>query len=427
LEFEPKPSNDFQEFIETYYERCLAVCPQLRGIAGKWNFEDLIPGLSDFDARLVFEDGLVEKDWAAISINVGNVHTELAIQYPHWARKLEHNPGQNLTHAEMLDPILYNPESKLWTFYAGDEGISTSIRKYLQTKPWTRRDELFYLKKFAAYYGPYHRGIDPPVNMGRWENKYPLHSRFMHYFTPPVQAAVALAQKKPVRGKSDSLKTARRLFPVPEVIDMVLDAVERHYEITEYYRELRLGQIEAQLESYLCEVYAALWDRVTLIDVDSSDTAQELRAKVSAIPLDPVEEFCDCTRFGRLMRGRLDFYATDIPWFDTTWLIPNEVRRMPKNFIQRSLLTYGKVRWNEDLAPETVLARLEGNLLTSPICQGVRTFASLAGRELTKESQKRRAAELACTYEPIQCMFELLRKDLRRLTEEPEQFSRPAG
>ena len=56
--FAPAPPNEFREFIQLYYERCRQVCPKLIAAAGKWEFEDLIPGLSDFDTRFIFSDAM---------------------------------------------------------------------------------------------------------------------------------------------------------------------------------------------------------------------------------------------------------------------------------------------------------------------------------------------------------------------------------
>ena len=412
MTFAPIPTNDFKDFIDTYFRRCAEVCPKLRGIAGKWTFEDLIPGLSDFDARFIYADGVTIAEWARMSTNVGKIHTQLAREHQEWARILEHNPGQNLTLSEMLDPVLFNPESRQWTFYKGDESILAPIRRYLADKPWERRDEIFVLKKFAIYYGPYLRGIDPAVNIGPWENKYPLHSRFMHYFSPPVQVAVSLVLKKGIIGKFDALRQARELFPDPDVIDMILDTAACHYEVEEYYREHRLSEIERRLEAYLYKVYSCLSDHVTLIEVDPTDTPEQLRAKVAAIPIDPAERFCEGTRFGRLMKGRLQFYGVEIPWFDTDWLIPNEVNRMGKNFFEAPLKAYGLARWHEDLAPDMVLDRLRGNLLTGNVCDGVKRFVELT-RQPIENDKKQRALEMAEVYEPIQVMMETLREDLR--------------
>ena len=122
MRFTPKPENSFREFIDTYFSRCRAACPELRAVAGKWIFEDLIPGLSDFDTRFIVADGMKAVDWAMMSARVGEIHTELARSEPRWARILEHLPGVNLTASEVADPVFYYPESQLWTFYDGDPG-----------------------------------------------------------------------------------------------------------------------------------------------------------------------------------------------------------------------------------------------------------------------------------------------------------------
>jgi hypothetical protein len=216
MDLAPRPENDFRRFIETYDARCRDACPQIRSIVGKWEFEDLIPGLSDFDTRFVVDDSTTADDWAQMSLAVGAVHTELALQEPQWARILEHLPGVNLTAAEATHPAMYSPEFRLWTFYRGSPEITAAIESSLQSRPWSARDELFHLKKIAVYFGPYQRGLDPPVNLGPWEAKYALHSRLMHYFTPPVQAAVSLATRRSVRGKLASLRMARELRPLAQ-------------------------------------------------------------------------------------------------------------------------------------------------------------------------------------------------------------------
>ena len=91
--FTPRPENIFGRFIDTYFARCREVCPRLKAIAGKWNFEDLLPGLSDFDSRLIFTDGATVSEWIEMSVAVGTVHTALASEHPEWARILEHLPG----------------------------------------------------------------------------------------------------------------------------------------------------------------------------------------------------------------------------------------------------------------------------------------------------------------------------------------------
>ena len=413
MHFEPKPADTFSEFIETYYTRCKACCPGLLAIAGKWTFEDLIPGLSDFDTRFIFADDTTVENWMAMSLAVGAVHTDLAKARPEWARILEHLPGLDLTVSEVTDPKFYYPEFQQWSYYRGDPETIERITSYLAAKPWTVRDELFHLKKFALYCGPYLRGIDPPINMGPWESKYPLHSRFMHYFTPPVQSAVSILLGKGQKGKFASLKKARELFDKPEVIDMILDAVDRHYEIPAYYAEPKLTQIERDLESYLEGVYARLAGKLTQIDADPADSAETVKAKVKAIPVDPVESFFEGTRFCRFMKGRLLFYAEQIPWFDSIWLIHNELNRMVGNFCNKPLAAFCQVYYGQRLEPTGALDRMAGDVLDADMVDQVRTFIQLASEKIPDGQEKARARQIADHFDPVQKMIEILSKYMR--------------
>lgn len=70
MKFAPAPANDFRDFYETYFARCRALVPNIRVIAAKWTFEDLIPGLSDFDTRFVVDNAMTVDDWHEMSLAV---------------------------------------------------------------------------------------------------------------------------------------------------------------------------------------------------------------------------------------------------------------------------------------------------------------------------------------------------------------------
>jgi hypothetical protein len=408
LIFEPKPANDFRLFIETYFERCQAACPKLAAIAGKWTFEDLVPGLSDFDTRFIFTDDVTVEEWIRMSSAVGRVHTSLAKEAPRWARILEHLPGLNLTRAEMLDPRTYYPEYQQWSYYLGDDDTLAAIEAYLAHKPWGRRDEFFHLRKFAAFFGPYLRGIDPPINIGRWENKYPLHSRFMHYFTPAVQSALSIVGRKGWRGKLAALREAKSVFPHPEVIDLIFEAVDRHYEIPAYYEEPRLTEIERRLEGYLHDASAGLAGHVSLIEIDPAGTPADLKQKIASVAVDPGERFFEGAKFSRFMKGRLLFYAENILWFDSAWLIRNELGRIVNNFYHQPLKAFSLARFGEDLPPERALERLSGNILPPEVCAGVLEFVRTAQSPLAPGSEKALARRVAAVFDPVLVMLETL-------------------
>ena len=103
-----------------YYDRCRAYIPQIQALAAKWNFEDLIPGMSDYDTRFIYSDMTVD-DWCAASMAIGKVHLDICKEYPRWPRILEHLPGINLTWDEFLDEKLYYPEYHQWTIYSCED------------------------------------------------------------------------------------------------------------------------------------------------------------------------------------------------------------------------------------------------------------------------------------------------------------------
>ena len=181
MRFAPKPENDFAHYIRTYYDECHSRCSKIEAIAGTWAFRDLIPGMSDFDTRFIVSDDMSDADWCEMSDAVGDAHLALCRRYPFWSRNLEHLPGLNLTWSEFVDERFYYPEYKQWSFYHSEtpKRLSDSLNEIFG-RPWDIKDEYFHLKKFCLYYGSYNRSIDPAINLGVHENKYPLHSRIMH-------------------------------------------------------------------------------------------------------------------------------------------------------------------------------------------------------------------------------------------------------
>jgi hypothetical protein len=416
VNFHPPPVNDFAAFMREYYGRCRERVPHIRAVAAKWSFEDLIPGLSDFDTRFVVANGMAGDDWARMSLAVGAVHTEMVRAFPHWARNLEHLPGINLTAGELADPRLFYPEFQQWTFYGGDAEVVRNVEVTLGAVPWSARDELYHLKRFATFCGPYRRGIDPAVNLGPWENKYALHSRYMHYFAPPVQAAVSLVLRRNVRGKLEALRLARELIPGARVIDRMFGTLARHYEIAPDYQEPRLSELEDELERYLAGAWAALAGHVTLVAPSAHDGPEQARAKVAAVPVDPAAAFFESAKFGRLLKGRLLFYAEAIPHFDSAWLIRNELGRIVANFYERPLKLYGRVRLGGEMSCAQVLERLRGGVLSGggdgDECDGMRRFAEVAARPIASGDERAASRRVAEVYDVVPIVLDKLATDM---------------
>lgn len=397
--FQPCPENEFPEFIETYYQRCRAVCPEIEGNAGKWKFEDLIPGLSDFDTRFLTRDGLRADDWNRMSMAVGQVHYDLARERPEWARTLEHLPGVNLSLGELTDPDGYYPEFCQWTFYRAENPALRDAGAAFSTRPWSDADAAYHWKRIALYYDRYNRSIDPPINLGSFEGKYPLHSRYMHYLAPPLHSAVCLMDHRTTPGKLDAFRRAREVFPMPEVMDLVLGGIEQHYETPEWYEEPRLTELDALLECYLCAAIDTVRTRTPGFACPPQPAPAEVRAAVKTLPeAGAMTRFFENIKFARFMKGRLWFYAQELAWFDSLPLIRIELGRIGKNFLTTPLEIFSSQILGRDLPWNTVLEELRSCGFSRQDIAVCRRFHELADPQAPVGEYRIRALQLVDLY-----------------------------
>lgn len=379
IDFTPKPRNSFNEFIELYYSECRKSFPKIEAIVGKWKFEDLIPGLSDFDTRFICSNDMTDEDWCKMSSVVGKVHLDLCNRYPEWARIFEHLPGVNLTWKELTGDSSYYPEYRQWSFYyykcADDVCNAENI---LSKREWDTRDEYFFLKKFFTFYGTYNRSIDPAINIGSFKNKYPLHSRLMHYFTPPVQAAVSIILKNPVKGKFESLKAAKKLFPETTVFDDIVDIVEKHYEIPELYSEQEITLLEEKLYNVLGIILDRLKQYITIIPLEMCKDENAIRRALRAVYVPPQLKVYDSSRFCRLFKGRMYFYMNAPAHFDSIWLIKNELARVGDMFYKTPFSVYWEVVQGEKINnPDQIISRLAPDIITEEEAGAALEFSRL--------------------------------------------------
>ena len=379
LVFARKPENDFSHYIYTYYQKCLEFSKNIEAIAGKWMFRDLIPGMSDFDTRFIVNDAMTADDWCRMSTSIGKAHLALCEKYPCWARNLEHLPGINLTWSELTSEQHYYPEHQQWSFYHSE--LSSKVRQsleWLSRRHWNHKDEYFQLSKFCVYYGRYNRSIDPPINLGLHENKYGLHSRLMHYFTPAVQAAVSLIERRHFAGKFDALETAQSYLPKLKCWGPINEILLSNYENPKWYREPFLSQLEDYLEIALHTLSERLRDAITLIPIEVGLDINAWKHTLKNISTDPKLIVLESARFSRLMKGRLQFYAKAPRHFETSWLIGNELKRIGQAFFQVPFAVYWKIRTGEALGDSTmILDHLRKDLLTDTEFAATKEFARL--------------------------------------------------
>jgi len=340
-------SRDFFELTELFSQRCAQALPGFLVTVAKWRPEDLIPGLSDIDTRLICQD-LSPEEWIELDEIVGRIHLELVLERPEWSRKLEHTPGVCLTASEALDEALYQPEMHHWSYYYGDQKLYFQIRDYLRNKPWCDRDEYYHLKRWLMFWGPYNREIDPPINIAPpIERKYLLHSRAMHYFIPSLQAALSLIKRRAVHGKKETLYRWMEIYPHERVLEEVAEMLDKHYEVKALEDEEEMYAFEERCFVFLRKIAPQVLDAVTIVELEGEKTMESLKAKLAQHPTDPLMTIYNGLRFSRIRRGRYLFYLNAPDYFATDWLIWNEMRWLSNVFTASIFEAYARLRWGK--------------------------------------------------------------------------------
>lgn len=338
------PCDDFRRYEQAYFDGCRRRFAQLDTLAVKWEFEDLIPGLSDCDFRLILDSSVGASKLIALDEAIGAVHTRLCHDHPHWARMLEHPPGVVLTWSELQDPRLYNPESRLWRACRGDV---ERFGQYLDTFPpdqWQPEDERFALGRFADYYGRYQQDLDPPTNLGEREAEYAWHSRAMHYFAPAIQAGVCVIDRRVVRGKLPALRRASQILDGQEIFAEIQEWVERHYQTPDLTNRRALHRFEDRMVNALREIRPLVFEAATIVDLNVDDRIETLRQRLSQIPEDPLKVLFNAIRYARCRKGRLAFYLEAPAHFDARRLIDGDLAKMSRHVLAGGLSAYAQIK-----------------------------------------------------------------------------------
>ena len=245
-----------------------------------------------------------------------------------------------------------------------EKNCKNSLDK-LEQRRWSDKDEYFHLNKFLSFFGPYNRNIDPPINLGQYENKYSLHSRMMHYFTPPLQSAVSILLKKNVKGKLEALKLAQGITKELIVIDEIIDIVNMHYDKPALYREPALTELEKRLFQGLNLMKEKLEHVITIVPNYQKKDITGWKNALAKTDKDPFNTIFHYTRFCRLMKGRLFFYANAPKHFDNIPLIQNELKRIGEWFYRIPYRTYWEATRGEKLEnPDDIIPFLVPDILT---------------------------------------------------------------
>ena len=349
--------KQFGAVAATIAEGLSAENPHVVALVAKWDSADLVPGLSDMDFRVVCDDRTTVEDWVEIDRIAGRLHLEMVRANPQWNRINEHTAGLALTVSEALDGDGGNPERALWSLWWGSEEWFHRLKAEGMARDFNATDERYHLSKFLSYYSPYIHGIDPPINLGRFEPKYPLHSRCWHYFAPPVLSAAAILARKNFAGKRAGLSWLRDNGYVVEQVEAVFQQLDAHYETPEQTDAARLRAFEDLLFAGFKELYPLVVESVEYLDIDRSLQPAELRQQLASLAGDPLAALTEGVRYARIRAGRYYFLANAPDHFDARRLIYYELPWI-KKLADPVFASLGTLQGDQTLSPEQCFRQL---------------------------------------------------------------------
>jgi hypothetical protein len=377
--------REFFELAETYSERVAQEVPGFLATVAKWRSEDLIPGLSDIDTRIVCRD-MSPEEWMVFDQTVSDVHLSLVRERPEWSRKLEHEPGCCLTPGEAFDERLYHAEMAHWTFYCGDHDFIFRLREYMRGRTWEVRDQLHHLKRWLMFWGPYNREIDPPINIApSMEPKYALHSRAMHYFVPSLQAGLSLMTRRSVHGKREALFRWLERLPNEPVLDETAHMLDVHYNVPALHDRDELYAYEARCYSFLRQIAPQVLASQSAVELpgnaDLDESMAALRAGMASLKASPLTAVYDGLWGSRARRARYWLYLDAPEHFATEWLVRNEVGFLQRNFTAYTWRAYATLKWDEpDLSLSELLSRAQPDPLSADEAALVTDMFAIAER-----------------------------------------------
>jgi hypothetical protein len=411
--------REFFELAEIYSQRVADAVPEFVATVAKWRSEDLIPGLSDIDTRVICRD-MSPQQWMAFDRVVSDVHLGLVRERPEWSRKLEHQPGFCMTPKEAFDEHLYQAEMAHWSFCYGDCDLIFRVREYMRSRTWEIRDELHHIKRWLMFWGPYNREIDPPINIApSIQPKYALHSRAMHYFVPSLQAALSLITRRTVHGKREALFRWLERMPQERVLDETAHMLDMHYGVPALDDREELYAYEGRCYSFLRHIAPQVLEAQSAVDLppdgDLDQSMVELRAGMSALKSNPLTGVYNGLRGSRARRARYWLYLKAPEHFATDWLVRNEVGFLQRNFTSDTWRAYAALRWDEpNLAIDELLLRAQPQPLAADEAELVGDMFAIAER--SKEPAMARPAMQAAAerYGDYYIVLDKIYRDARQ-------------
>ncbi len=420
--------GDFFELCDWFSARWAAEFPAFSVMTCKWRPEDLIPGLSDVDARVICDE-IGPQDWVRLDDLAYRTHLEIARARPEWARKLEHTPGVCSTKSETLDPALFQPEMRDWDFYGGDREFYNRMKTFVDNRPWDAVDEYYFLaKRFVPWCTPYNREIDPPINIpANILPKYALHSRLMHYFVPCIKAALAVINRHTVTGKRESLYRWAQMYPKEPVLHEAIHLLDVYYEVPWLEDEQAWYAFEERLWQFIQKITPEVLRAVTIVDLGHDLSMENLRRKLKEYPGEPMMTLYNGVRFSRIRKGRWLFYLNAPPSFDARLLYYWEISWLNSTFTSPIFDSYAQLKWGEKgLSIDEILHRMNPHLIDERDKKVVRqVFAAAAGKPTVDEARER-MRQIAEVYSDYYLLLERMLADVRQLAVRKDSLIQPA-
>jgi len=413
-----KPAtNEFAQFAQAYFSPCKREFGDLETLSAKWNPEDMIPGLSDFDGRLIVAGTVGPEGMVKLDEVVSGVHMQLCLEYPRWARILEHTPGIAVTWDELYDPRLYNPETRMWCPHLGDVEAFEAFERHLACIPWQQCDEYFYLKKFAYYFSPYQRGIDPAINLGIFEPEYAWHSRAMHYFVPAIQAAIAVIKRKAIRGKLDVVRLWKDMLPNETIFDEIIEMTSKQYAFGGLTNDQALRLFENRLFDVLCTIKELVFEAADIVRLAPEDDIDKLRAQLKSSPPDPLMVLFNGIRFGRIRKSRYVFYTESPEFFASDRLLEGEFVNWTREVLVRAVLqAYGRLRCGKsDARLEEIIEAICPNVIDNRQADILRTMYEVSFDQYEPGKVRELINKIVPLWADYYLILEMLLQDARKL------------
>ena len=127
----------------------------------------------------------------------------------------------------------------------------------------------------------------------------------------------------------------------------------------------------------------------------------------------------DHAKFSRLMKGRLHFYAQAPAYFETLWLIRNELGRIGRNFFVQPFRVFWKLRSGQTVQdPSTILDAL-GDLLTPQEVACTREFHRLTPGTWADGDERRLALAIVEVFDGFFAALSKISRAAEALSDTP--------